>query len=164
MVTISLSWPQLLIELISVLLLFGFLRKYAYPPIMKAMRDRAAHIREELEAAEARRREAEELKAQLEQEVRDLKARVEQTLARAIGDAEERAQAIVEEAQREAKRILQDAEAEIRHEREAALASLRAQMVDLAIAVAEHVLRERLNEVEDRRLVNEFIDRIGVPQ
>jgi F-type H+-transporting ATPase subunit b len=163
-VTISLSWPQLLIELISVLLLFSFLRAKAFPPILKAMRDRQERIRSDLEAAEARRREAEAMKAELEAEVKAIRERADQVLARAKKDAEEQARTILEEAQRESKRIISEAEVEIRREREEVLASLKAQIVDISLSVAEKVLRERLDAESDRRLVGEFVERIEVPQ
>lgn len=162
--TISLTWPELLIELISVLILFAFLRAKAFPPIIKAMKDRSAHIQSEIEAAETQRRESEALKAGLEREVKEIKARADQALARALKDAEDQARSVLDEAKHEAKRIITEAEAEIRREQEAALASIRGQIADLAIAVAERVLEERLDGADDRKLVDRFIDRIGVPQ
>ena len=162
--TISLSWPQLLIELISVLILFAFLRAKAFPPILKAMRDRQERIRSDLEAAEARRREAEAMKAELEAEVKAIRERADQVLARAKKDAEDQARAILEEAQRESKRIIAEAEVEIRRQREEVLASLKAQIVDISLSVAEKILRERLDSERDRRLVDEFVERIEVPQ
>ncbi|MBX5467556.1 MAG: F0F1 ATP synthase subunit B [Firmicutes bacterium] len=161
---ISLSWPQLLIELISVLLLFAFLRAKAFPPIVKAMRDRQERIRSDLETAEARRKEAEAMKAALEAEVRSVRERADQVLARAKKDAEDQARAILEEAQRESKRILAEAEVEIRRQREEVLSSLRAQIVEISLSVAEKILRERLDSQADRRLVDEFVERIEVPQ
>lgn len=162
--TISLTWPQFLIELLSVLILFLFLRKMAFPPIVKAMKNRAEHIRNEIDAAEARRREAEELKAGLEQDVKEMKARADQALARALKDAEDQARSVLDEARHEAKRLVNEAELEIRREREAALAQIRAQIADLAITVAERVLEERLDAPGDQKLVHRFVERIGVQQ
>ena len=67
--SVSLSWQMVVIELISVILLFVFLRRFAFPSIIKAMQDRARRIQSDLDTAEATRREAEELKAHLEQEL-----------------------------------------------------------------------------------------------
>ncbi len=162
--SVSLSWQMVLIELISVVLLFLFLRRFAFPSIMKAMRERSHRIESDLETAEATRREAEELKARLEEEVKEIKVRAEETLARAIKEAQEERRAIVDESHRESKRILAEAEAEIARQRTAMLHQVRQQVVDLSIDVAERIIGERMNQDTDRKLVNEFIDRIGVPQ
>ena len=163
--SVSLSWQMVLIELISVVMLFLFLRRFAFPAIIKAMRDRSRRIQSDLDTAEATRLEAEELKARLEQEVREIKARAEETLSRAVRESEEKRRAIVEESHRESKRILAEAQAEIARERTAMMAEIRQQVVDLSIDVAERVIRQRMNQETDRKLVNDFIDRLGgVPQ
>lgn len=162
--SVSLSWQMVVIELISVILLFLFLRRFAFPSIIKAMKDRAHRIQSDLDTAEATRREAEELKARLEQEVKEIKVQAEQTLARAIKEAQAEKRSILEDSHRESKRILAEAEAEIIRQRDAMMKAVRQQVVELSMDVAERVIRERLTQEADRQLVNDFIDRIGVPQ
>lgn len=162
--TVSASWQMVVIELISVILLFLFLRRYAFPPIIKAMRDRSRRIQSDLDAAEQARREADALKTRLDAEVKEIKERAQEALARALKEAQEERRAILEESQRESKRIIAEAEAEIHREREAMLGEVRGQVVDIALEVAERIIRERLDQDADRRLVREFVDRIGVPQ
>ncbi len=155
---------MMLIELISVLMLFGFLRRYAFPPMIKAMRDRSRRIQHDIQTAEATRLEAEALKASLEAEVKEFRRRADETLSRVVKEAQSERRRILDESQRESKRILEEAEAEIARERKAMIATVRQQVVDLSVEVAERVIRERMSQDIDRRLVSEFIERIGVPQ
>ncbi len=155
---------MMLIELVSVLMLFGFLRRYAFPPMIKAMRERAQRIQHDIETAEATRREAEALKTSLEVEVKEIRRRADETLSRAVKDAQNERRRILEESQRESKRILEEATAEVARERQAMLTAVRRQVVELSVEVAERMIRERMNQDTDRKLVSEFIERIGVPQ
>jgi F-type H+-transporting ATPase subunit b len=155
---------MIVIELISVILLFLFLRRFAFPSLIKAMQDRAHRIQSDLDTAEATRREAEELKAHLEQEVKEIKRRAEETLARAVKEAQDEKRSILEESHRESKRILAEAEAEIARQRRVMMQEVRQQVVELSLDVAGRVIHEHMNQETDRKLVHEFIDRIGVPQ
>ncbi|MCY0884863.1 MAG: F0F1 ATP synthase subunit B [Firmicutes bacterium] len=161
---ITLSPATMLLEFISVLLLFFALRKWAYPPVLQAMKERQNHIRSEIEQAERLRAEAQAMKAELEAEIRNTRARAEEALARARRQASEEGQALLEQARQESKRIIAEAQAAVRAEEEAAMRRMRQHIVDLAMEVAERLMRERLDQDTDRRLVAELIDRVEVPQ
>jgi F-type H+-transporting ATPase subunit b len=160
---ISLAVLNIVNAWVAVLILFWFLRRYAFPPLLKAIRDRQARIASDLEAAERQRQEAEALKADLEQELRDVRQRAEAALNRALRDAEEEATQILDRARAESKRLIEDAQAEIRAERERALAAVKDQVAELAIGVAERVLAERLDAEADKRLFEQFLSEMGRP-
>ncbi|MCL8208137.1 MAG: F0F1 ATP synthase subunit B [Actinomycetia bacterium] len=160
---ISLSLLNMLNALIAVILLFLFLRRFVFPPVLKAMQERQARIQGDLEAAEAQRREAEKLRQDLEQQLKEVRQKAEAALARALRDAEEESQQILERARAEARRIIADAETEIQAERERALEAVKRQVADLAVEIAERVLAERLSAEQDRRLFEQFVEQLGTP-
>jgi F-type H+-transporting ATPase subunit b len=160
---INLSPLDMLNALIAVMLLFFFLRRYAFPPVLKALKDRQARIQSDLDAAETTKREAEALKQALDQQLKDVKQRAEAALTRAVRDAEEESHQILDRARNEARRLVADAQAEIQAERDRALRAVKQQVADLAIAVAERVLAERLTEDQDRQLFEQFVQELGSP-
>jgi F-type H+-transporting ATPase subunit b len=158
---LGLSLLDIINAWVAVLILFLFLRRYAFPPLLKAIHDRQARIQSDLEAAERQREEAERLRRQLEEELKDVRQRAEAAFNRALRDAEEEAGQILERARTESKRLIEDAQAEIRAERDRALASVRDEVADLALRVAERVLSERLDQEADKRLFEEFLSQMG---
>ena len=70
--------------------------------------------------------------------------------------------AVEVEKTREQIRQLQDAaRADIEREKQGALSELRAEVARLAIAAAEKLLSENLDEEKNRKLVRDFIDNVS---
>jgi F-type H+-transporting ATPase subunit b len=159
--TIQLTPFDMLNALIAVLLLFFFLRRYAFPPLLKAIRDRQARIASDIETAERTRLEAEQLKQDLEQQLKEVRQRAELAMTRALRDAEEESRQIVEHARQEARRLMEEAETEIQAERERAVLAVKAQAANLAVAVAERVLGEGLTQEQSQKLFEQFVDSVG---
>jgi len=84
----------LIVQMIVFLILVGFTMKYVWPPIAKALDDRAAKIAEGLAAADKAKSELSAANKRVEAELGQARNESAQRLA----DAERRAQAIVEEA------------------------------------------------------------------
>lgn len=122
-----------------------FTMKFVWPPIVKALDERAAKIAEGLAAAE-RGRQSLDLAAKRSAEVlREGKGKV----AELIAQAEARAQRIIEDAKEqarvEAEKIVAGAQAEIDLEAARVKESLRERVAELAVAGAEKILRREID-------------------
>jgi F-type H+-transporting ATPase subunit b len=143
------------------LLLLVILAKLVFPPIMKSVADREAQIRKDL--AEAERLRAESAAALDEQRELLASARGEaQAIIAEARQAAERERAIgVEKTRQEQEELLHRARREIDAEREAAIAAIRRDAVDIAISAAGKVVGARLDTAADQRIVEEYIASIG---
>jgi F-type H+-transporting ATPase subunit b len=123
------------IQWIPFLLLAIVTAKFIWPPIAKALDERAAKIADGLAAAD---------KAKLE--LATANKRVDEQL---LGDAEKRAAAIVEEAKRRAEeegaKILAAAKADADQQVVRAREALRDQVAALAVKGAEQILQKEVN-------------------
>ncbi len=160
-INIALNPLDMLDALVAVGILYLFLQKYAFPPLLKAVRDRQTRIEEDLAAAERRHQEADQLKAELEAQLKQVKARAEVAMSRALRDAEDEAQQIVTRARQESRRLVTDAEAEIAAERDRALQSVKQDVADLALRIATKVLGQEISDGVSERLVQEFADQLA---
>jgi len=126
-------------------LLVIFTMKFVWPPIAKALDDRAQKIAAGLAAADKARAELTNANKRVEDEL--AKSRNE-TAAR-LADAERRAQAIVEEAKskatEEGNKIIAAAKVEAEQQTVKARESLREQVASLAVKGAEQILRKEVN-------------------
>ncbi|HCW77580.1 MAG TPA: ATP F0F1 synthase subunit B, partial [Gemmatimonadetes bacterium] len=61
----------------------------------------------------------------------------------------------------EAQSIIERARAEIERERDAAIAEIRRESVDLALAAATRLVQENLDQEKDRVLVERYLTELG---
>ena len=135
----------LIIQLIVFLILVWFTMSFVWPPIAKALDERAAKIADGLAAADKAKTELSAANNRVEAEL--AKSRTE-TAAR-LADADRRAQSIVEEAKtratEEGNKIIAAAKAEADQQTVKAREVLREQVAALAVKGAEQILRKEVN-------------------
>lgn len=143
--------------LVVFLLVVWILGKFAWGPILGALDSREAGIRGALdEAAEARveaRKMLEEHKAQLA----DARRQSQEIVAEAREAGQTVRKEIQEQARTEADALLARAQRQIARDRDEALATLRRESVDLALAAAGRLIHERLDDESDRALVERYL-------
>ena len=142
------------------LIVLGMLYKFAYPHILGAVEAREQRIRELLAAAERDREEAQALLAQQRAELEEHRARAQEILAESRTAGERMREELLGQTRREQEELLVRARADIDHEMQRALATVRAEAVDLAIAAAEKVIAVNLDTEANRRLVQEFLGQL----
>ncbi len=126
-------------------ILAWFTMKFVWPPVMKALDERATKIAEGLAAGE-RGRQSFDLAAKRSAEtLRESKERMADVLVQ----AEQRAQLMIEDAKAQARyeadKILAGAKAEIEQEVVRVKESLRERVAELAVAGAEKILRREID-------------------
>ena len=126
-------------------ILVGFTMKFVWPPLMKALDERAERIANGLAAADRGKAEA----AAAEKRIAAELSATRDESAKRIADAEKRGQAIIEEAKltasAEAARIRAEAEAEAAQQINRAREELRGQVAALAVKGAEQILKREVN-------------------
>ncbi len=150
-----------LTQVLGFLLLVWVLGRYAWGPIVAMLEDRRKRIADQFEAADRAGREANELKAKFEQELRGIEARARARMQEAIAEGQKVAGEIKQQAQSDAMARLERADEEIVREREKAKVLLKERVAHLSILTAEKILRARLDDANQRRLVNAYIDEVG---
>lgn len=148
-------------EITGFILLFFFLRKFLFGPIMGIVEARDEEIRSTYDAANGERSKAEALRADYEKRLADVDAEARVRLQAAIQEAEGTKNQIVLEAKGRADQILERAQEDLVREREKTLTSIREDVVNLSLGAAEKLIGESLDDAKHRNLVTDFIDRIG---
>ena len=135
----------LVAQVVVFFILAWFTMKFVWPPIMKALDERATKIAEGLAAAERGRLSLDLAARHSAETVREGKEKVAEVLAQ----AEKRAQQIIEDAKVQARfeadKVVAGAKAEIEQEAARAKESLRERVAELAIAGAEKILRREID-------------------
>jgi len=144
----------LFVQAIVFLILVWFTMKFVWPPIAKALDDRAMKIADGLAAADRAKTEL----AAADQRVKQELAAASNETATRLADAERRAQAIIEEAKAratdEGNKIVAAARAEAEQQAIQAREALREQVAALAVKGAEQILRKEVNASVHADLLN----------
>lgn len=146
----------LIAQMIVFLILVGFTMKFVWPPIVKALDERAQKVAEGLSAADKAKSELALANKRVEEQL----AAARDDAARRLADAERLAQSMVEEAKgraaAEAAKILAAAKAEAEQEAAKAREALREDVAALAVKGAEQILRREI----DARVHAELLGRL----
>ena len=144
----------LFVQAIVFLILVWFTMSFVWPPIAKALDERAQKIADGLAAADKAKTELTAVNKRVEQEL----SQTRNETASRLADAERRAQAIIEEAKaratEEGNKIVAAARAEAEQQSVKAREALREQVSVLAVKGAEQILRKEVDAGVHAELLN----------
>ncbi len=144
----------LFLQAVVFAILVWFTMKFVWPPIAKALDERAQKIADGLAAADKAKTELAVANKRVEAEL----ATSRNETATRLADAERRAQAIIEEAKgratEEGNKIIAAAKAEAEQQAVKAREALREQVAALAVKGAEQILRKEVNAGVHADLLN----------
>ena len=144
----------LFIQAIVFLILVWFTMKFVWPPIAKALDERAQKIADGLSAADKAKTELTAVNKRVEQELAQTRNETTSRLA----DADRRAQSIIEEAKaratEEGNKLIAAARAEAEQQAIQAREVLREQVAALAVKGAEQILRKEVDAGVHADLLN----------
>jgi F-type H+-transporting ATPase subunit b len=144
----------LIAQLIVFLLLVWFTMKFVWPPIVKALDERAQKISEGLSAADKAKADLQIANKRVEEQLSAARNETAQRLA----DAERMAQSMIEDAKtrasEEGAKIVAAARAEAEQESMKAREALRDQVAALAVRGAEQILRKEVDAGVHADLLN----------
>ena len=146
--------------LIIFLILAFVLSKFAFKPITEAVEAREKALEDAINGAKADREAAAKLLAEHQAQIEEARGEAQKMIAdgRAIGE-KIRAE-MVEETRMQQQEMLERARREIDSEKQRAIADLRREAVDLAIAGAGKVIEKNLDDSSNRQIVESFLSSI----
>ncbi len=148
-------------QMVTFALFVFFTMHYVWPHIIKVLEERRKTIADGLAAAEKGQRDLELASHKTNEMLAEAKSKA----AHIIEEAGQRSNKIIEEAKvaarEEGKRLLEVAQGEIEQEFHAARKKLMQQVTTIAVAGAEKIIREKINDTIDSRLLDELIKEVG---
>lgn len=144
---------------ISFLIVFFLLKKFAWKPILEMLDEREKTIETALQSAEKAKDEMARLQANNEQLIQEAKAERDNIL-KAARDAKE---SIISEAKsranEEADRLIKIARENINNEKMAAITDLKNQVANLSVEIAEKLIKVELaNKESQKDLINKYLE------
>ena len=147
-------------SIISFVLLFVLLTKFAFPPILQMLEERGKKIAGDIQNAEDMRVEAEKIKQEFDAQLQTAHDKANTIVQLAQDEVRKMQEKTVNETQAKVRQMLKEGEHEIMVSRNKLLGELRDYVSMLTIASTEKVLRRALNDDDRKRLIDESIEEV----
>lgn len=147
--------------LVTFVILLVLLKRFAWGPILSAVKKREEGIRDALDAAESAKKEMQNITADSENLLKEARAERETLLKEARELKEQMLADAREEAQKEGDKIIEKAKATIDSEKKAAVADIKSQVANLSLEIAEKVLKDELSDKSKQlKLVEDMLGNV----
>ena len=154
---LQVSYGTMIWMTIDFLVVLFILKKFAWKPILKALKDREDFIEDSLQEAEKVKKEMKELQSSNE----NLLTQAREERDNLLKDARETKDAIVKEAKEKANiegdKMIAAAREDINNEKMAALSELKNEVGKLSLEIAEKLIR---HELADSKSQNELVEKL----
>ena len=151
----------LIVTIINLFLQMWIVKKFFLNKVLDILDKRRKAADEEIEQAEAAKGEALAMKETYAENMKQAKAEANEILAHAQKTAVARSEEIIGQAKAQAAQIKEKASADIELEKKNALNGAKDEISGIAMAIAEKVVERQLNEEDQEKLVNQFIEDLG---
>lgn len=146
---------------ISFGIVFFLLSKFGFPVIIGMVNKRKEYIEMSLLSARQANEKLEGIKEEGERLLLDAKNKQQEIVAGALAEKTKIVQAAQQQASSEASRIVSDAHEAIERAKSDALSDVRDEVADLALKVAETVMREKMSDdAEQKKAVLRIIEQL----
>ena len=143
--------------LVIFVVLFVLLSRLAFPKLIGAVEARERALAQMIEDAKRDREEAARLVAEHRRQIEEGRGEAQRIIAEGRATAEHLRNEMLEQTRVQQQELLERARREIEGEKVKAIADLRREAVDLAIAGAGKVIERNLDSAANRQLVESFL-------
>ena len=147
--------------LINIVILAVLLRIFLWKPVLGILEKRRETIRNDLDQAARTNQEAQAVKAEYETALTGARQESAALVEQARAQAAEKYQTIVAQAQADANAIRAQARADAQAQKDQALSEARNELADLAVLAAAKLLGGTVDEITDRRILDQWLAETG---
>lgn len=152
---LGISLQSFLIQLITFLIIFLALRKWAFKPIIKMLNERREIIENGVTLGEKMRAQEAEVEAEAAKKLHTARRQADTILADADNEARQKIQAAEETAKVRAGVMVKEAESQIKQASDRERKRLEKEVVELVSEVSEAVIKEKVDAKKDASLIDQ---------
>ncbi len=145
----------------SVLVLYLLIRKFAWGSITSILDERAAKIANDIDTAEIARKDAEKLANEREVALASAKKEASQIVVDAKELGQVQSSKMIADANEEATRLRNKAQADIDQSKSEAITSVKADMTDLTVQLAEKIIGANIDKNAQSKIIDDYLNQLG---
>jgi F-type H+-transporting ATPase subunit b len=145
------------------IILFPVIKSFFLVPLAEAINNRTTELEKTFSEAEELRSEMKSMQSAYEKRLAETEADAREKIQGQIKEAQALRQRLESEAVGRADELLKRAHDEISAERNKVVTELRLEVVNLTLGATEKLLGENMDTDKNRRLINDFVNKVEVP-
>ena len=149
---------DLLLNIISIIVLYLVVKKLAYKPVKKFLDARTEKIEAEKITASQTLSEATEMKEKYDELLKDCENAKADAIKEGIQKAKEESKEIIDSAREQAKTIVDKANRNVAQKEQEIIENSRDEIVNLAIDASATLLRREFDDSDNKKLIESFLD------
>ena len=146
--------------IVTFLVLLALLAKFAWRPLLEALESRQQSIRKALDDAQHATQELERLHQESAQIIRQARVEADAIITQSRADAGRLREEMRQKAKSEAEGIVRNAERQIQLETTRAVQLIRAEAVDLSVAIASKLLQKNVTKEDNEQLITAALQEV----
>lgn len=147
--------------IINFIILLFVLKHFFIEKVNKIMDDRQNGINTSIKKAKDDEEKAEISRSEKDRLLHESKVKGREIVEEYKVNAENISQEIIDEAKKESIVIMERSRVEIEREKEKAQSEIKKQVIELSLVLSEKALEQLIDETEHRRLIEDFIFKVG---
>ncbi|MCD1260896.1 F0F1 ATP synthase subunit B [Paenibacillus athensensis] len=155
------EWSTFFIQIVSFLILYALLQKFAFGPLFGIMEKRRQLVKDQINNAEASRKQAEQLLEEQKQALQQARKEAYDIIEQAKQTSSKQAEEIIQAARAEAGRQKEEALKDIESEKNKAVAALRSQVGAMSVLIASKIIEKQIDEKSQEELVQHYLKEVG---
>ncbi len=152
------SWVSFVVQFSALVIMVVVILLVAYKPVKKLLAKRADYVETNIRDSETAKAEAEQNASKSKETLIASKKEAAEIVAQAKAIADNNQKAAIEQTQLEINQMKALAEEDIAKSKEEAKEEIRKEIVSVALAASEEVLKREVNEKDNKKVVEDFIE------
>ena len=152
---------QIGLHIFNVLVLFVVLRLLVYKPILKFMKNRENTFANKVDELDEREKQLIQQKEEYEQMMAGAHNEAAAIITKSNEMARDHAREIVDNAKEHARGLVLRAKREIEAEKVQIRQDMKTEIAEMSIQIAEKVLAREISLEDNRKIIDEFFERVG---
>lgn len=146
--------------IVNVIIAYFIIKLFVFKPIMKAIKNREALIKTQVEDAQKSNEEAKEYAATSKQSIDDARVQASQIIDEAKESANKQSAVIISKANEDAAAIISRAEEEAKRMKKVALDEMKDEISDLAVAISSRILGDVMAADKLKTLADNYTNEV----
>ncbi|CAM4243949.1 F0F1 ATP synthase subunit B [Saccharibacillus endophyticus] len=154
-------WTSTIVTLVSFLVLYFLLNRYAFGPLMSVMEKRRELVLSQLNEAAETRSEAAAYVEQQKEALQQARQEAYEILEQSRQTSGKQADALIAQAKEETARMKDEAIRDIDSEKNKAMAALRGEVGRVSVQIASKLIEKEIDEKANEGLVDQYLKDVG---
>ena len=158
---LEISWIEIGVHVLNVIILFVVLRLLLYKPVMKFVKKRENKFADKVDELDLREKDLVQKKKEYEFMMDEASNEAASIITSSNEMARDHAREVLDNSKEHARDLVIRAKKEIEAEKIQARLDMKTEIADMAIQIAEKVLEREVSLDDNRKIIDEFFERVG---